>query len=257
MSVVSPDGARPLLLEAHAIVKNYGHVHALRGVDFRVATGETVGLVGDNGAGKSTLLKVLCGVYQPDSGTIMVDGTQVTFHNARDAVEAGIAVVYQDLALVDTRDVATNIFLGREPGGRIFVSRRAMRSQAAAVLKVLNIALPSVRTLVGNLSGGQRQAVAIARAIQMGGRLVIMDEPVAALGIEGQRRVLRLIASLKAQGTSVIVVSHNLEHVFSVSDRIVVLRNGRVVGERLREQTTPEEIVRMIVGADVVGESHG
>ena len=245
---MQPNGARLPLLAAQGIVKNFGHVHALRGVDFHVHRGETVGLVGDNGAGKSTLLKILCGVYQPDGGTIRVNGETVTFHSARDALEAGIAVVYQDLALVDTRDVAANIFLGREPGG-LFVSRREMRRQAATVLAALNIAVPSVRTLVGNLSGGQRQAVAIARAIHTGGRLVIMDEPTAALGVEGQRKVLRLIADLKAQGTSVVVVSHNLEHVFSVSDRLVVLRNGRVAGERARAQTTPEEIVHLMVGA--------
>ena len=258
MSTVQPDGAAPPLLAAQGIVKHFGHVHALRGVDFHVNRGETVGLVGDNGAGKSTLLKILCGVYQPDGGSIMVDGTAVTFRSARDAMDAGIAVVYQDLALVDMRDVAANIFLGREPGN-LFVSRREMRRQAAAVLADLNIAVPSVRTLVGNLSGGQRQAVAIARAIHMGGRLVIMDEPTAALGVEGQRKVLRLIADLKAQGTSVVVVSHNLEHVFSVSDRIVVLRNGRVAGEKLRAHTTPEEIVRLMVGAgaEASGVSHG
>jgi ABC-type sugar transport system ATPase subunit len=256
MSAVQPNGTGPPLLAAQGIVKTFGHVHALRGVDFRVHRGETVGLVGDNGAGKSTLLKILCGALQPDSGTIMVDGEKVSFHSVRDAVEAGIAVVYQDLALVDTRDVAANIFLGREPG-RLLVSRREMRRQAAAVLTDLNIAVPSVRTLVGNLSGGQRQAVALARAIHMGGRLVFLDEPTAALGVEGQRKVLRLIADLKAQGTSVVVVSHNLEHVFSASDRIVVLRNGRVAGERARAQTTPEEIVRLMVGADVSGVSHG
>jgi ABC-type sugar transport system ATPase subunit len=258
VSAGQPSGAGPPLLAAQGIVKNFGHVHALRGVDFHVHRGETIGLVGDNGAGKSTLLKILCGVYQPDSGAIMVNGETVTFHSARDALQAGIAVVYQDLALVDTRDVAANIFLGREPGG-LFVSRREMRRQAATVLADLNIAVPSVRTLVGNLSGGQRQAVAIARAIQMGGRLVIMDEPTAALGVEGQRKVLRLISDLKAQGTSVVVVSHNLEHVFSVSERLVVLRNGRVAGGRARAQTTPEEIVQLMVGAGVEASavSHG
>jgi len=251
-----PGGAVVPLLEARGITKSYGHVHALRGVDVSVRQGETVALVGDNGAGKSTLLKVLCGAHQPDRGTMLVDGVPVLFRGARDAVQAGIAVVYQDLSLVNTRDVACNIFLGREPGG-ILVSRREMRRQAAAVLRDLNIAIPSVRTLVGNLSGGQRQSVAIARAIHMGGRLVIMDEPTAALGVEGQRKVLRLIEDLRAQGTAVIVVSHNLEHVFAVAERIIVLRNGRVAGERARARTTPEEIVRLMVGADVLGETHG
>jgi ABC-type sugar transport system ATPase subunit len=236
------------LLEARGISKAYGHVQALSGVDFHVGYGETVALVGDNGAGKSTFTKIICGALQPDGGEISLDGEPVSFANPGEAADRGIAVVYQDLALVDTRDVAANVFLGREPG-RIFVSRRLMRREARRVLAELRIGVPSVRTLVGQLSGGQRQTVAIARAVHQGGRLVIMDEPAAALGVEGQRKVLQLIEDLREQGSSVVVISHNLEHVFSVADRIVVLRAGRLIGDRRKSEATPEEIVQMIVGA--------
>jgi ABC-type sugar transport system ATPase subunit len=242
------------LLEARGISKAYGHVQALSGVDFHVGYGETVALVGDNGAGKSTLLKILCGALHPDAGEISIEGEPAAFASPRDAAKRGIAVVYQDLALVDTRDIAANVFLGRELG-RIFVFRRLMRREARRVLEELKITVPSVRTLVGQLSGGQRQTVAIARAVHQGGRLVIMDEPTAALGVEGQRKVLQLIDDLRAQGSSVVVISHNLEHVFSVADRIVVLRGGRLVGTRLKSAATPEEIVQMIVGAKPVAKA--
>jgi ABC-type sugar transport system ATPase subunit len=238
---------RPLL-EARGISKAYGHVQALSNVDVHVGHAETVALVGDNGAGKSTLLKIICGALQPDVGEISLDGEPATFATPSDAAKRGIAVVYQDLALVDTRDIAANVFLGREPG-RIFVSRRVMRREARRVFNELKISIPSVRTLVGELSGGQRGTVAIARAIHQGGRLVIMDEPTAALGVEGQGKVLQLIEDLREQGSSVVVISHNLEHVFSVADRIVVLRGGRLVGARRKSEATPEEIVQMIVGA--------
>ncbi len=211
-----------------------------------------VGLVGDNGAGKSTFIKVISGAYQPDAGTIRVDGSPVTFHTPRDAMALGIATVYQNLALVDQRDVAANIFLGRELVRGLILDRDRMLEESAQVLRELKIDIPSAQTLVGLLSGGQRQAVAIARAIHQGGgnRLVIMDEPVAALGIQESRKVLRLITQLKAQGCAVIVISHNLEHVFSVADRIVVLRRGRLVGVRRKAETTAAEIIRLIVGAE-------
>jgi ABC-type sugar transport system ATPase subunit len=244
------------LLEARGISKAYGHVQALSDVDFQVAYGETVALVGDNGAGKSTFTKIICGALQPDAGEMSLDGAPVSFASPSDAAERGIAVVYQDLALVDTRDVAANVFLGREPG-RIFVSRRLMRREARRVLAELRIGVPSVRTLVGQLSGGQRQTVAIARAVHQGGRLVIMDEPAAALGVEGQRKVLQLIEDLREQGSSVVVISHNLDHVFSVADRIVVLRGGRLIGERRKSEATPEEIVQMIVGARPASPARG
>jgi ABC-type sugar transport system ATPase subunit len=234
--------------------KSFGPVHVLHDIDFAVYPGEVTALVGDNGAGKSTLLKIICGALHPDTGEISLDGEPAMFASPSDAAKRGIAVVYQDLALVDTRDIATNVFLGREPG-RIFVYRRLMRREARRVLDDLKITVPSVRTLVGQLSGGQRQTVAIARAVHQGGRLVIMDEPTAALGVEGQRKVLQLIDDLRAKGSSVVVISHNLEHVFSVADRIVVLRGGRLVGTRLKSEATPEDIVQMIVGARPLSEA--
>jgi ABC-type sugar transport system ATPase subunit len=245
--------AGPPLLELRGISKTFGHVQALQEVDFSLHPGEVVGLVGDNGAGKSTLIKIIAGAYQPDAGTIRVNGSLVNIRNPRDAMAQGIATVYQNLALVDQRDVAANVFLGQELVRGLVLDRGRMLEEAAQVLQDLRADIPSAQTPVGLLSGGQRQAVAIARAIHQGGggtRLVIMDEPVAALGIEESRKVLRLITRLKDQGRAVIVISHNLEHVFSVADRIVVLRRGRLVGIRRREETTADEIVRFIVGAE-------
>ena len=192
---------------------------------------------------------MLCGALTPDEGEIVVEGEPVTMRGYREAAARGIAVVYQDLALVDQRDVATNIFLGREPGG-FFVNRRRMRKEAAEVFGQLQFNLPSLRASAGQLSGGQRQAVAIARAIHQGGRLVIMDEPTAALGVDGQRKVLELIDDLRNRGSTVIVISHNLDHVFAIADRIVVLRRGRVAGVRTRSETSVSEIVGLIVGGD-------
>lgn len=241
---------RTPLLEARNINKSYLHVRALEDVSFRVYPGETVALVGDNGAGKSTLMKTLCGAVQPDAGTISVDGKPVILRNPNDANALGIAVVYQDLALVNHRDIACNVFLGREPTKGIVVDKGRMVRESREVLQRLKINIPSVYAPVGLLSGGQRQAVAIARAVQQGGRLIIMDEPTAALGVQEQAKVLDLIGSLQAEGTALIIISHNLQHVFHFADRVVVLRGGRNAGERVRVDTTPEEVVRLIVGAE-------
>jgi ABC-type sugar transport system ATPase subunit len=245
-----PTTERVPLLEARNISKSYLHVRALEDVNLRVYPGETVALVGDNGAGKSTLMKILCDAVQPDAGLVVVDGTPVTLRNPNDANALGIAVVYQDLALVNHRDIACNVFLGREPTKGIVVDKGRMVRESREVLQRLKINIPSVYAPVGLLSGGQRQAVAIARAVQQGGRLVIMDEPTAALGVQEQAKVLDLIASLQAEGTALIIISHNLQHVFHFSDRVVVLRGGRNAGDRIRAATTPEEIVRLIVGAE-------
>ena len=247
---VPAQNGTPPLLEARGISKSFLHVQALDDVDFRVVPGEVVALVGDNGAGKSTLMKTLCGAYQPDAGSIVFDGRPVAMRTPRDAIALGIAVVYQDLALVDHRDVASNVFLGREPTRGAAVDKPRMVREAREVLNNLKVTIPSVQTLVGLLSGGQRQAVAIARAVHQGGRLIFMDEPTAALGVREQAKVLRLIEDLRSRGTAVVVVSHNLQHVFSIADRIVVLRGGRNAGERIKAETTPEDIVRLIVGAD-------
>jgi ABC-type sugar transport system ATPase subunit len=237
------------LLTARGVSKSYGHVRALDGVDFVILPGEVVALVGDNGAGKSTLTKVLCGAIQPDEGEVRLDGGPVSFRSPRDARDRGVTVVYQDLALVDSRSVAHNVFLGDVPTKGLVVDRRRMHREARRVLDELRIQLPSVRSLVGVLSGGQRQAVAIARAVHEGGRLVIMDEPTAALGVQEQRKVLRLIGQLRDAGKAVLVISHNLEHVFSIADRITVLRAGRLAGTRQKADVTADDIVKLIVGA--------
>jgi ABC-type sugar transport system ATPase subunit len=247
--VVPGNGAGQLpLLEARGINKTFLHVQALENVDFRVYPGETVALVGDNGAGKSTLMKILCGAYHADAGEVFIDNQPVNIRSPHEAMALGIAVVYQDLALVNQRDVANNVFLGREPRRGLTVDKPRMVRESRDVLQRLKINIPSVYTQVGLLSGGQRQAVAIARAVHQGGRLIFMDEPTAALGVQEQAKVLKLIEDLKAEGTAIVVVSHNLQHVFHVADRIVVMRGGRNAGERIKADTTTEEIVSMIVG---------
>ena len=249
MSAPVADGTP--LVEARGVAKTYGAVRALGDVDFAVHPGETVALVGDNGAGKSTLIKILCGAVQPDAGEVFVAGEPVRFASPRDARAAGISVVYQDLALVDGFDISHNVFLGRVPTRWLRVDRRRMARETAQVLAELTVELPSVRTPVRFLSGGQRQAVAIARAVHQGGRLLIMDEPTAALGVQEGTKVLQLIESLKSRDLAIVLVSHNLEHVFALADRIVVLRGGTVAGSRPKAGTTHSEIVHMIVGAQV------
>lgn len=236
------------LLEVKDVRKRYGGVAALRGVDLSVAAGEVIGLMGDNGAGKTTLMKVLCGAVRPDSGTLSMQGEPITLRSPRDATAHGIAVVYQDLALVDQRDVATNVFLGREPRRGFVVDRRRMRQEARQVLNDLGIRISSVRLPVGGLSGGQRQCIAIARAVHQGGKVVLLDEPTAALGPEQQANVLRLIRNLKDRGTSVVVVSHNVDHVLAVADRVVVMRAGEIQGVRDVHNTTAADVVGLILG---------
>jgi ABC-type sugar transport system ATPase subunit len=242
-------GSTPPVLELRGISKNFGPVLALHDVDFTLLSGEVMALVGDNGAGKSTLIKVVAGAHQPDGGEIRVDGQPVQLPNPRAAAALGIATVYQDLALVDQRSIAANLFLGREPTRGLTVDYRRMTAESEQVLSKLRIRIPSVHALVGDLSGGQRQAVAIGRAMAQESRIIVLDEPTAALGVEQQQFVLDLVRQLKAAGHSIILISHNLMHVFAVADRITVMRGGRNVGVRIRAETTSEEIVGMIVGA--------
>jgi ABC-type sugar transport system ATPase subunit len=228
-------------------------VQALVDADVDLIEGEILAIVGDNGAGKSTLIKCLSGAYVPDQGQILVHGKPAHIQSPHDAQALGIATVYQDLALVDQRDVATNLCMGREPLGRFgLVDRKALVRQADATLARLNSRVPSANTPVAVLSGGQRQAVAIGRALAQGGRVIIMDEPTAALGVRESAQVLDLIQGLRSQGITIAVVSHNLQHVFAVADRILVMRGGRRVGVRRRAETTGDDIVRMITGADVL-----
>jgi ABC-type sugar transport system ATPase subunit len=247
--VAAPD--RQPILEAKGISKAFGHVQALNGIDFELFPGEVVALIGDNGAGKSTLVKILSGIYHKDAGQIYFEGKPVEIRGPRDAERiAGISTVYQDLALVDVRDVGSNIFLNMEPTWLgFFINFKKLYADAAKVIDILHIDMPSVKINVGELSGGQRQGVAISRALARGQRIFIMDEPTAALGVEQQHKVNELIANLKAEGKTVLVISHNLEHVFTVADRLVVLRRGKVVGKRLKSETTKEEIVGLITAA--------
>lgn len=238
------------VFEARKVSKAYGHVQALRGVSFALATSEVVALLGDNGAGKSTLIKIVSGVHSADEGELYMDGQPLTLRSPIDALRQGIGTVYQDLAVVDTLDVARNIYLGKPPRRLGFiVDYPRMYRDARDVLKLLRVDMPSVRTKVGELSGGQRQAVAIARTLAQEARLFLMDEPTAALGVAQTAKVNELIADLKSNGKTVLVISHNLEHIFSVADRLLVLRHGRLVGVRRRDDTSREEIVGLITGA--------
>ncbi len=238
-------------VRGRGLSKSFGHVRALQDVDLDIRQAEVLAIVGDNGAGKSTLTKILSGVYQPDRGEIQVSGRAVRINNPHEARELGIATVFQNLALVDSRDVAANLFLGREPTRwKFFVDRKKMIADAQRVVAELRVNMPSMTVDVGQLSGGQRQTLAIGRATAQQGRIILMDEPTAALGVREARKVLDLIRHLKSTGTGLVVISHNLRHVFSVADRILVLRRGRVAGVRDKAATTPDEIVRLIVGVD-------
>ncbi len=240
-------------IQGRGLSKSFGHVRALQDVDIDIYENEILAIVGDNGAGKSTLTKILSGVHQPDKGELTIGGQPARISNPHVARDMGIATVFQNLALVDVRDVASNLFLGREPTRwRFFVDRRKMLEEAQKVITDLRVNIPSLTAEAGQLSGGQRQSIAIGRATSQHSRIIIMDEPTAALGVKESRKVNDLTLRLKANGTGVVVISHNMRHVFSVADRILVLRRGRLVGVRARSETTPDEIVKMIVGVDVL-----
>jgi ABC-type sugar transport system ATPase subunit len=235
--------------------KRYGAVVALDGASLEVGAGEVMALVGDNGAGKSTLLKIIAGVVAPDSGEFTLDGRSVMFHGAARSLELGIETVYQDLALVDTMTAMENVFLGRETIGRAgfgrwlaLLNNREMKTRTAEVLEQLAVRIQSLDAPVSALSGGQRQALAIARAVLWGHRLVLLDEPTAALGVEESRHVLGVITRLKQANVGIVLVSHNLQHVFAVADRITVLRRGETVGVRVAGDSRPEDIVGLITG---------
>jgi ABC-type sugar transport system ATPase subunit len=240
------------VLELKEVTKRFGHVFALQNVDFIVYPGEIVALVGDNGAGKSTLIGVASGVYKPDAGHVLVDGNEVYFASCREAQQHGISTVFQDLALIDGRDMAANIFLGREPTTGVAVNSSAMVRESLSIMRRVTHNVPPAPQLVGSMSGGQRQAVAISRAISQKGRLVFMDEPTAALGVRESKKVMDLILSLKEGGISVVIASPNLRHVFPIAERISVLRGGRSVGTRRTCDTSYEEITTLIVGAEML-----
>ncbi|MGZ4281622.1 MAG: ATP-binding cassette domain-containing protein [Gaiellaceae bacterium] len=236
------------LLELRNVTKSFGSVQALDEVDFEVRQGEVMALVGDNGAGKSTLIKCIAGIHGWDSGEILFEGQEAHIHGPKDAARLGIEVVYQDLALCDNLDVVQNMYLGRESHDWFQrLKEPIMEQRTAETLKSLAVTtINSVRQPVATLSGGQRQSVAVAKAVQWNSKLVILDEPTAALGVAQTEQVLALVRRLGEQGLAVVIISHNLHDVFETANRITVLRLGRNVGIFDREKTTPEEVVHAI-----------
>ena len=248
-------GSQPLLA-LKGFSKSFGAVEALKDVDLEVYSGEVVGLVGDNGAGKSTLIKAIAGVQPPDSGELSFQGQPVKLATPQAAAHLGIATVYQDLALAENLDVVANLFLGQELGNGLggvhVLDETAMEQRSVELLGSLGVTtLRSVRTEVGSLSGGQRQAVAISRSLLGEPKLVLLDEPTAALGIVQTEQILKLIERLRDRGLGVVVISHNLANVFEVSDRIAVLRLGRMAATFKADEASREEIVAAMTGADV------
>jgi simple sugar transport system ATP-binding protein len=243
------------LLEARGIVKSFGRVRALRGASFTVFPNEVVALVGDNGAGKSTLVKTLAGVHQPDEGEIFFDGEPVAIHTPLDARRLGIETVYQDLALAAELDAGANMFLGREimrPGvlGRLgFIDKQSMRSRSREAFTNLGVSLQDTSAPVATMSGGQRQGIAVSRAVTWASKVVFMDEPTAALGVVQTRNVLDLIGRVRDQGLAVVLISHNMPEVFEVADRIEVLRLGERVARFRRGDVSMEDVVGAMTGA--------
>ena len=244
------------VLQARGIVKRFGHVTALSGADFDLYAGEILAVIGDNGAGKSTLIKVLSGALHPDEGELLLDGEPVHFRTPLDARRAGIETVYQDLAVAPALDIAANLFLGRElrrdgPAGSVLrmLDKRQMRREARDALSELKVGVQSLRTAVENLSGGQRQGVAVARAAAWGRRVVIMDEPTAALGVKETAQVVDLIKRVRDRGLPVILISHDMPHVFELADRIHIMRLGKRAGVVTPQSHTMSEAVSIMTGA--------
>jgi len=244
------------ILELENISIRFGGVEALRNISFSIPRGQVLALTGDNGAGKSTLIKIISGVYQATQGQMRFNGDLLQLREPQDARQLGIETIYQDLALADNLDVGSNIFLGREPIRRRFglniIDREKMRAVALTSLARLDIDIPPHKFdgPVKMLSGGQRQAIAIGRAIYWDAKLLIMDEPTAALGVPEQRKVVELIHLLKSQGVTIILISHHLHDIFAVADRILVLRRGELVGDQMTKDTDGERIVNLMVGSE-------
>ena len=244
-----------IILEGRELTKMYGGVEALNHVTFQLARNEVVALLGDNGAGKSTLVKILSGAITPSSGEIFLEGRKVEFATTRDAKVKGIETVYQNLALVDCLSIEKNIYLGKEIVKKYFgievLQNRAMRKGALQFLRGVGISIDDPNRPVEELSGGQRQAVAISKGAYWTDKILILDEPTAALGVRETGRILAMIQELKKKGLSIILITHNIEHAFLVADRFFILRVGEKVGERKKGETSPDEIVSMITGAVV------
>lgn len=243
---------KPPVLAIKGVAKSFGAVEALREVDFEVNAGEVVALLGDNGAGKSTLVKIISGSIQPDAGQLLFEGQPVVIDSPATAKRLGIETVYQDLSICPNMDVVANFFMGRELYRNVLglkvLRERAMREETERTLREIGTQIPSVSTTMQYLSGGQRQAVELCRFVHWGGKLVLLDEPFAALGVRQTHRGLELIEQVRARGVAVIVITHNMLHAFQVADRIVVLRQGRIAGNRLVGETTTDEVVTLITG---------
>ena len=256
-----PESIKPLekgkiVLEARKIVKRYGHVTALDGANLELRAGEVLAVIGDNGAGKSTMVKVLCGAVVPDEGQVLLDGVPVHFSSPMDPRKRGIETVYQDLAVAPALDIATNLFLGREVRCRgilgswfRLLDKRRMKSEAQKEMAELKFRLPSIDSAVEDLSGGQRQGVAVARSAIFARRLVIMDEPTAALGVRESGEVLNLIRTIRDRGLPVLLISHNMPHVFELADRIHIMRLGRRVALTTPKEHSMGEVVAIMTGA--------
>jgi fructose transport system ATP-binding protein len=245
-----------IVLEARKIVKRYGHVTALDGANLELRAGEVLAVIGDNGAGKSTMVKVLCGAVVPDEGQVLLDGVRVHFSSPMDPRKRGIETVYQDLAVAPALDIATNLFLGREVRCRgilgswfRLLDKRRMKSEAQKEMAELKFRLPSIDSAVEDLSGGQRQGVAVARSAIFARRLVIMDEPTAALGVRESGEVLNLIRTIRDRGLPVLLISHNMPHVFELADRIHIMRLGRRVALTTPKEHSMGEVVAIMTGA--------
>lgn len=253
LEVITMPTSQPVL-EISQLTKHYGGVKALTDAQFRLLPGEHAAIVGDNGAGKSTFVRLITGVEQPNTGDILLDGQKVSFESPLDAREQGIETVYQTLALAEDLDVPANIFLGREItrlnlGPLSILNHKAMREKSASMLATTGVKIQDMSESLRGMSGGQRQCVAIARAAGFAKKLIILDEPTAALGVQETARVEEIIKGLKKQGVPLIIISHNLRQVFDLVDRIWVFRQGRIICSRLTRETNPEEIVGLITGA--------
>jgi fructose transport system ATP-binding protein len=250
------------ILETRGLTKHYGGVHALTDANFSLRRGEHVAIMGDNGAGKSTFVRQITGVEPPTSGTIVFDGEEVSFKGPLEARERGIETVYQNLALADDLDVPSNLFLGRERfwlrlGPFSILDRRGMRDATRAALQKTGVKIPNLSNTIRNMSGGQRQCVAIARTATFASKLIIMDEPTAALGVQETAQVENIIRTLKSQGEPLILISHNMRQVFDLVDRIVVFRRGRIVANLIKSETDPQDVVSYITGAKTGSEFAG
>ena len=242
------------LLEVKNITKRFGGLTAVDDVSIQVYPGEVIGILGDNGAGKSTLIKVISGVYHAEGGQIFFNGQRIKISSTMEALKIGIETIYQDLALAENMNVYSNIFLGREKLRKFLrlvdvLDHEYMHSESKKVLNRLEIEIPSLKNKIRNLSGGQRQAVAISRSIYWNAKLLIMDEPTAALGVAEQKKVLNLVNTLSSQGVSIIIISHQLHDVFSVATRLIIMRRAKKVAERITKKTSADEIVSLIVGS--------